>query len=177
MNFLKQTLLLIGCCLPLLCCAQQERPENANCMNQQFDKKVDQLISYTVPVMDVNQLKQSQKDVIILDAREKEEYDISHIKGAQYIGYNKLEKATLKKIDKDATIVVYCSVGYRSEKIGEKLQKMGYTDVHNLYGSIFEWINRGNEVVDKNGQVTNKIHTYNKKWSQWVEEGKADKVW
>ncbi|KAA3620759.1 MAG: rhodanese-like domain-containing protein [Bacteroidetes bacterium] len=146
-------------------------------MNENFDKKVNQLLSYTVPVMDVDKLQQLQDDVIILDAREREEYDISHIKGAQYIGYKKLEKDKLTSIPKDTKIVVYCSVGYRSEKIGERLQKMGYTNVHNLYGSIFEWVNRGNPVVDKNEKVTTQVHTYNKKWSQWVDRPQAKKVW
>lgn len=80
-------------------------------------------------------------------------------------------------IPKDAKIVLYCSVGYRSEKIGEKLQKMGYTDVNNLFGSLFEWVNRGYKVVDKDGNETQKVHTYNKDWSQWVDETKAKKTW
>ena len=43
---------------------------------------------------------------------------------------------------KSDTIVLYCSIGYRSEKIGEKLVEMGYGHVFNLYGGIFEWVNR-----------------------------------
>jgi len=54
---------------------------------------------------------------------------------------------------------------------------MGYKNVYNLYGSIFEWVNDGNEVVDKNNKPTDEVHTYNKKWSKWVEEGKAKKIW
>ena len=80
-------------------------------------------------------------------------------------------------IKKDQKVVVYCSIGYRSEKIGEQLQQLGYKDVHNLYGSIFEWVNAGNEVVDAKNNKTRKVHTYNRKWSQWVEDGKAEKVW
>ena len=177
MKIIKHIFFLTSFCIPLLCNAQQDRPDNANCRDAQFDKKVDQLLSYTIPVMDVDQLKEEQENVVILDAREKEEYEISHIAGAQYIGYNKFEKSILRDLPKDAKIVVYCSVGYRSEKIGERLQKMGYTDVHNLYGSIFEWINRGNEVIDKDGNTTEQVHTYNKKWSQWVDESKAKKIW
>jgi rhodanese-related sulfurtransferase len=145
--------------------------------NPKFDEKISQLISFSVPTIGVSELKNMEGEVYILDAREKEEYEISHIPNAIYIGYNKLEKKVLKTIPKDANIVLYCSVGYRSEKIGEKFQKKGFTNVRNLYGSIFEWINQGNEVHDKEGKPTDKVHTYNKKWSQWVEEGKAEKVW
>ena len=42
----------------------------------------------------------------------------------------------------------------RSEKIGKKLLDMGYTNVKNLYGSIFEWANQGNILVDQKGSET-----------------------
>ena len=73
--------------------------------------------------------------------------------------------------------MLYCSIGYRSEKVGEKLQRLGYTKVYNLYGSIFESVNVGNEVVDQNGKKVKKVHTYNKDWSQWVDETKTKKIW
>jgi rhodanese-related sulfurtransferase len=171
------TFLVLAFTLPNLGCAQEPHQEKANCMDLKFDNRVNELLSFTVPVMDVEELKNDKDNVIILDAREKEEYDISHIEGAKYIGYNQFSKKDMKAIPKDAKIVVYCSVGYRSEKIGEQLQKMGYTDVNNLFGSIFEWVNRGNEVVDKNGNTTVKVHTYNKKWSQWVKQDRAEKTW
>ena len=145
--------------------------------NVNFDKKISSLISFSVPVMGVDELKEMKEDVVLLDAREKKEFEVSHIEGAKCVGYKKFDESQLEGVDKDEHIVVYCSVGYRSEKIGEKLKKMGYKNVYNLYGSIFEWVNDGNEVVDKNNTPTKEVHTYNKKWSKWVEEGKVKKVW
>lgn len=158
-------------------CNGQKSDSNAHCNDKKFNKRVDQLLSYSVPTLDVDSLKAEQQDVYIFDTREPEEYEVSHIAGAKYLGYNKFDASLLGDLPKDAKIVVYCSVGYRSEKIGKKLKKMGYTNVYNLYGSIFEWINRGYDVVDKNGEKTEKIHTYNKKWSQWVKYKKAEKIW
>lgn len=157
-------------------CAQIPEVRPAT-VNPAFDQKISQTISFTVPTMSVQALKETKEKVYILDAREKEEYDVSHIPNAQYIGYNQLENSVLTSIPKDGKVVLYCSIGYRSEKIGEKLRKKGFTNVHNLYGSIFEWVNQDYEVVDKNGQTTQKVHTYNKNWSQWVEAGKAEKIW
>lgn len=145
--------------------------------NKDFDKKISKTINFTIPVMGVDELKEMQEDVILLDARPQEEFEISHIKGAKRIGFKKMDETTLAGIDKDEQIVVYCSIGYRSEKIGEKLKKMGFKNVYNLYGSIFEWVNQDNEVVDKDEKKTEKVHTYNKRWSKWVEDGKAKKVW
>jgi len=158
-------------------CFAQDPGSTPQIGNVDFDKKISSLISFTVPVMGVDELKEMKEDVILLDARKKEEFEISHIEGAKYIGFKKFDASNLEGIDKDEQIVVYCSIGYRSEKIGEKLKNLGYKNVYNLYGSIFEWVNDGNEIVDKNNKPTKEIHTYNKKWSKWVEEGKANKVW
>lgn len=146
-------------------------------IDPEFEKEVDSYLNYSVPAITVKNLIQIKNDVILLDAREMKEYEVSHIPGARYIGFDDFDEAVLSDIDKDKRIVVYCSIGYRSEKIGEKLKKLGYKNSYNLFGSIFEWVNAGQLLEDKNGSVTNKIHTYNKKWSKWVIEGKAEKVW
>ena len=73
--------------------------------------------------------------------------------------------------DKNATIIVYCSVGIRSEDIAEKLQKAGYKNVFNLFGGIFEWKNKQNVVVDTNNNPTEKVHTFSKEWSKWLKKG------
>ncbi len=138
-------------------------------VNQKFDEMLELLLSNSVSQITVDELEQMD-GVCLLDARELEEYEVSHIEGAQYIGYDNLNKEILKNIPKEQTIVLYCSVGYRSEKVGEQLQKMGYTNVYNLYGSIFEWVNQGNSVVNENGTTT-RVHTYNKRWSKWLENG------
>lgn len=170
--FCKIVFLLFG----ISACAQI--PENRpSIKNPEFDTRLTSLLNFSVPLMGVDELAKRQKEIYILDAREREEYDISHIPNARYIGFNNFSKATVEDIPKDAPIVIYCSVGYRSEKIGEKFQKQGFTNVSNLYGSIFEWINAGNEVENNMGEKISKVHTYNKKWGQWVIDGKTEKVY
>ena len=58
-----------------------------------------------------------------------------------WVGYEDFKITRLPEVDKNTPIVVYCSVGYRSEKIGEKLRKAGYTNVTNLFGGLFTWAN------------------------------------
>ncbi len=150
----------------------------AYCSNPTFEDKVASSIQFSVPVMSVHELKQMEKsDILLLDAREIEEYETSHIQGAQYFGYEKPNFESLSDIDKEKTIVLYCSIGYRSEKIGEKLQEIGFSNVYNLYGSIFEWSNAGYPIYDKENVETKQIHTYNKKWSKWVFNEELEKVW
>ena len=64
------------------------------------------------------------------------------------VGYDDFDVKRLEEISKNTKIVTYCSVGYRSERIGEKLMKQGFTDVSNLKGSLFKWANQGYELED-----------------------------
>lgn len=147
------------------------------CMNPAFDQKVSKTISFSVPVISVDELNNKKQKLRIFDARERAEYDISHIPGAVFVGYHRFDQTIFDKLPKDTPIVLYCSIGYRSEKIGEKLLKQGFTNVHNLYGSIFEWVNKGYPVVNKQGKPVPTIHTYNKDWSRWVEAKTIEKIW
>ena len=158
-------------------CAQSVPEDRPHCQNPAFDQTVAGLLNFSVPLIGVEELESIQNEVIIFDAREKEEYETSHLPGAAYLGYQNFDPARLEGLSKDTTIVVYCSVGYRSEKIGERLQELGYHKVYNLYGSIFEWANTGKTLIDSQGNKTRTVHTYNRKWSQWVRDDKAKKKW
>ena len=119
----------------------------------------------TVPLIMADDLaRKGLENYVVLDTREAEEYEVCHLNGATWVGYDQFQKQIVKDFPKDQPIVVYCSVGYRSERIGEKLQNMGFTEVYNLYGGIFDWKNRDHEVIDAEGNSTEKVHTYNRKW-------------
>jgi rhodanese-related sulfurtransferase len=143
---------------------------SAQVQSSAYNLTLKTLLSHSVPEVSVSQMK-GMKDVLLLDAREWNEYQVSHIRNAMYVGYDQFEPEKLKSINKNQTIVVYCSVGYRSEKISEKLKQAGFTNVSNLYGGIFEWVNQGNPVVDTTGNETKSIHAYNKTWGVWLHKG------
>ncbi|MEM6718593.1 MAG: rhodanese-like domain-containing protein [Bacteroidota bacterium] len=127
----------------------------------------------TVPYITVEELAK-KKNIVLLDSREKVEYQTSHIENAVCVGYDKFKLKKVKKLlpkDKDAPIVVYCSLGIRSEDVAEKLQKAGYKNVYNLYGGIFEWKNQDQPVVDDKGEATENVHTFNEDWSIWLKKG------
>ena len=139
-----------------------------------FDEMKASIVSKTIPLISVEELKKTEKtrtSFLILDAREKNEYDISHIKKAKFVGYDNFNLSEWKNIDKETIIIVYCSVGYRSEKVGEQLKKAGFNKVLNLKGGIFDWVNSGFPVYDNGGNETKKIHAYNKSWGKWLTKG------
>ncbi len=54
----------------------------AKCVDESFDREVDKYLDFTIPVIDVDSLSMHMDKYIILDAREYEEYETSHIAGA-----------------------------------------------------------------------------------------------
>ena len=137
-----------------------------------LDRALKQLNAESVPYVYVNELK-SAAGFVLLDTRQKQEYDVSHLKDAIWVGYQgfKEDTVTQRIEDKSTPIIVYCSIGVRSEDIGEKLQKAGYTNVKNLYGGIFEWKNKGNSVYNNQAIETDSVHTFNKQWGKLLDKG------
>lgn len=100
---------------------------------------------------------------LLLDARTRAEYEVSHLQNAQFTPSNLKDLISQDENNFSTPIVVYCSVGYRSAKIARKLQSMGYQTVFNLSGSIFQWINE-NRSVYRDTQPVNVVHPYQKFW-------------
>lgn len=121
------------------------------------------------PTVQLNQ-KEILGNSILLDTREKEEYEVSHLKGAKWVGYNTFSIESVKDISKDQTIVVYCSIGARSQEIGKKLKDAGYQKVYNLYGGIFHWVNEDMPVFNQENE-TDRVHAYSRSWGIWLNKG------
>ncbi len=106
----------------------------------------------------------------ILDTREKEEFEVSHLPGAIWVGYDSFNLETVADLEKDQPILVYCTVGARSQAIGKKLIDDGFTRVFNLYGGIIHWANETKPLM-ANDQATDRVHTYSRSWGIWLNKG------
>ena len=155
---------LAGLVLSTLTCSGQVKSGSYRAM-------LKTLLSHSVPEVQVQQVARDSSAILFLDARESKEYEVSHIQGAVHVGYDHFDISQLSDIQKDTHIVVYCSVGYRSEKTAEKLLAAGFKDVSNLYGGIFEWVNQDQPVYDEKGK-TDRVHAYSKTWGIWLKKGK-----
>src|SRR5690606_23975833 len=86
-----------------------------------IDKALKHWNKNSVPYISVDQLA-ATKDPVLLDAREKEEFDVSHLQHAVWVG-NKtfnIDCVRSKISNKNTPMIVYCSIGARSEGIAEK---------------------------------------------------------
>lgn len=114
-----------------------------------------------------NWLAQEQVAPIVIDVRTAEEYAVSHLLQAHHARSLEAVEQIIadqgRTISQTAPIVLYCSVGYRSARLGESLQAAGYPVV-NLTGSIFQWANEGRLLVSADEQQTRQVHPYNWRW-------------
>ena len=108
------------------------------------------------------------KAPIVLDVRTAEEYEVSHLKGAIRVDPDGDLPDFLRALDHEASLVAYCSVGYRSSRIVARLEKEGFTDAKNLEGSIFEWANKGYP-LERDGAPVQEVHPYDAEWGRLLE--------
>ncbi|WP_297335568.1 rhodanese-like domain-containing protein [Algoriphagus sp.] len=106
----------------------------------------------------------------LLDTREKEEYEVSHIQSARWVGFDSFSLDRVSDLDKNEPVLVYCTVGVRSQEIGKKLREAGFKKVFNLYGGIIHWVNEDNPVY-RNEHRTNQVHTFSRTWGIWLQKG------
>lgn len=158
--------MLAGCLLTVSASAQVGSRTYQALLNTLYKK--------SVPLLTVAEARQ-QPDLILLDTREKKEFEVSHLPHARWVGYDDFDLKRVADLPKTARILTYCSVGVRSEKVGEKLLAAGYTNVYNLNGSLFEWVNQGYPIVDNAGKPTTRVHAYSRVWGIWLRRG--DKVY
>lgn len=108
-------------------------------------------------------LNSNRNHPLLLDARTEAEYRVSHLQNARLVADDLQDAIALKEATFSTPIVVYCSVGYRSAAIARQLQSLGYQNVFNLSGSIFQWFNE-NRAVYQQGQPADRVHPYQKFW-------------
>lgn len=128
------------------------------------------LLNHNVPETRIRDAARDSASILFLDAREASEFQVSHLRHAIHVGYDHFDANLWKGLPRNRRMVVYCSVGYRSEKVTEKLKNAGFTNVSNLYGGIFEWVNQGYPVYREGKQVV-KVHAYDRVWGVWLRKG------
>jgi rhodanese-related sulfurtransferase len=104
----------------------------------------------------------SGNELVLLDVRTPEEQRVSHLRDARLLN-SKNPNIEALAIPESATVVVYCSIGYRSATVIEELEQAGFHDVYNLEGGLFEWANQ-DRLVFQGGEQVLQVHPFNRLW-------------
>jgi rhodanese-related sulfurtransferase len=105
---------------------------------------------------------------VLLDARTEDEFAVSRLNGAARIDPYRPSLRPLQKFPKDTSIVVYSSAGYRGARVASWLTRAGYTNVRNLAGGIFAWVNEGRPIF-RGGSPAAQVHPYDQLWGRLVQ--------
>lgn len=100
---------------------------------------------------------------LLLDVREQAEFAVSHLAGARRLEPGASIPPDVLALPRDTPIVTYCAVGRRSAAVASALQAAGFTQVRNLDGAIFRWVNEGRPLVRDTAAAT-RVHPYSRFW-------------
>lgn len=105
-------------------------------------EQVEQPVKATVQDITPEEAKErldSDEAIILVDVRNKEEFDSGHIEGAVLLPVDQIQKNAAEVFpDKDAIYFVYCRSGSRSGAATAMMVDLGYQNVFDL-GGIIDW--------------------------------------
>ncbi|HZS75659.1 MAG TPA: molybdopterin-synthase adenylyltransferase MoeB [Ktedonobacteraceae bacterium] len=92
----------------------------------------------------LSQQQQPNEEIVLVDVREKHEWNEGHIPGAVHVPRGFLELQIEEAVpDKSKTVVLYCAGGVRSLMAGKTLKQMGYRNAISMSGGFGQWKNNG----------------------------------
>ena len=101
-----------------------------------------------VSVDDVKKMIDNKEKIIILDVRDKEEFETGYIPGAINLSRGMLEfKISALIPDKNARIIVYCGIDLRGPLAARTLNEFGYKNAVNINGGLKAWKAAGYPIV------------------------------
>ena len=101
--------------------------------------------SSEITVHKLNELREENKKIQILDVREDTERDHAHIKGTIHIKLSEIANR-YTELDGDKNIFVMCHTGTRSQAVCKWLKTRGYMNCVNVLGGIDAWA----ALIDRN---------------------------
>src|SRR5579859_4839368 len=103
-----------------------------------------------------------EQDIVLVDVREKIEWNEGHIPGAIHVPRGYLELQIEEAVpDKSKTVVLYCAGGVRSLMAGNTLKQMGYENAISMAGGFGQWKGNGYQFVQPRtlSEVQNKRYS------------------
>lgn len=80
------------------------------------------------------------EDLVLIDVRERDEYEQGAIPGARFIPRGFLDVKIEREVpEKDKTVVLHCAGGVRSAMAAYDLQEIGYENVISMKGGFNQW--------------------------------------
>ena len=89
---------------------------------------------------EVLDMMNANANVVYLDVREPNEWNLGHLPNAMFIPRGNLESNIEARVGREETVVIYCARGNRSALAADTLQQMGYENVSSMADGWGGWI-------------------------------------
>jgi phage shock protein E len=105
--------------------------------NEEFLRMANEARARITEISPADARKKIKEGVLLIDVRDREEFETGHIEGALNISRGTLESCIGEVVpDKETPIVCHCGGGNRGALAADTLQKMGYTRVASIQGGL-----------------------------------------
>jgi 3-mercaptopyruvate sulfurtransferase SseA len=136
----------------------------------QLSTKIDYCL---IEPMDLKCLIDTKSKIYLIDTRNKEEYNYSHIINSKSVSYDNFSVEKVWMIDRNTTVILYGIDNKHNVHIYSYMKMMGFIDVRILNGDIINWLNNCYNLIDKNGNQTTEILLNDKYKIKTLKRGKA----
>jgi sulfur-carrier protein adenylyltransferase/sulfurtransferase len=97
---------------------------------------------------EVLDMMNANANVVYLDVREPNEWNLGRLPNAMHLPRGNLESNIEARVGREETVVIYCARGNRSALAADTLQQMGYENVSSMAEGWGGWIAVGGPVED-----------------------------
>ena len=159
---------------PALLAAERATPDVASAADERLEELVAEIREDYPGVRHISlaELKRDYAKALLVDVRDREEFEVSRLPGAVHAPEIS-DLDALRRQFPERPFVLYCTVGVRSAIAAQALNARapeGAPSVVNFAGSIFAWANGGEPLVNDEG-LTKQVHPYSAWWGmRYLEE-------
>ena len=161
---------VLAVCLPG-CSSQMQTTLSPTDLEAEFREQILHINHQTgarqMGVADLMERLERGDDLLILDIREPQEFQIGAVADAVSLPPDAVSDFAAR-IEDQTIVVTYCTVGYRSGLAAVQMEDRLGRPVYSLDGGIIAWFNQGGRVVDTAGRESHQIHPYDSSWQRFV---------
>jgi adenylyltransferase/sulfurtransferase len=111
------------------------------------DEAAEAVVGSTITALDLRDWlaarERGERDFVLVDVREPNEYEIVSIDGAVLVPKGEfLSGAALQTLPQDKQVVLHCKVGGRSAEVLALVKAAGFADAVHVGGGILSWVNQ-----------------------------------
>ena len=99
-----------------------------------------------IPAADAVAMHRNGDDLVYLDVRESNEWNLFRIPGAVHLPVGRVREDVRNVISPDSRVIIYCARGGRAAQAADIMRELGYERVATIKGGVLAWHEVGGEL-------------------------------